>query len=176
MIQPTISSAAIVLVLCSPLGLSAGQAPKGEAPKETSHGSDAGLERSKELVRTYYQRVWNEGDLSALEGLFSPEYDREGLKDTISLFEWGFPDVSIRVVDLIAEGDRVVAFWVAEARHEGAIFGIEPTGAWVTVRGIEIFRVADGQIVEDWQVWDRFGLLEQLRRASAITSPEEVKP
>ena len=159
--RSSISTTLAVLWLCVPLGLSA------EEPSGSSRaGVEAELQRAKQLVQSYYQRVWNEGDLSAIDDIFASEYDREGLKDTVSLFQWGFPESSMKVVGLIGEGDRVVAHWVAEARHEGKIFGIEPTGAWVTVKGIEIFQIEDGRVVQDWQVWDRFGLLQQLQEAS----------
>jgi hypothetical protein len=40
--------------------------------------------------------------------------------------------------------------------------GIQPTGKQVTVSGLTISRREDGKIVEEFQNWDTFGMLQQL--------------
>ncbi|MCB0175245.1 MAG: ester cyclase, partial [Anaerolineae bacterium] len=60
------------------------------------------------------------------------------------------------------EGDKIVTRWTATATHTGDLFGMPPTNKDVTMMGITIFRVADGQIQELWDVWDQAGLMEQL--------------
>ena len=40
--------------------------------------------------------------------------------------------------------------------------GLPPTGARVTVRGMSLFRIADGRIVEHWAFADELGFLAQL--------------
>jgi len=158
------------LSLSCPFGLSAAEAH----PTPPCASANADVEQLKETVRSYYQRVWNDGDLSAIDELFGSDYDRESLKNTVSTFRWGFSDLTFKVVNLIGEGNLVAAYWTAEARHSGKIFGVEATGAWVSVTGIEIFRIEDGKIQRDWQVWDRFDLMKQLRDASARTPPLEA--
>jgi hypothetical protein len=39
---------------------------------------------------------------------------------------------------------------------------VQPTGKPTTTRGIYIFRVAGGKLVEAWDAWDELGLLEQI--------------
>jgi len=66
------------------------------------------------------------------------------------------------VRDQIAEGDRVATHWSGEGTHQGEFMGIVPTGKRVTVRGISLYRLADGKIVEGYDAWDKLELTEQL--------------
>jgi predicted ester cyclase len=47
--------------------------------------------------------------------------------------------------------------------------GIAPTGKHVTVTGVVISRFAGGKSVEDWELIDSLGMLQQL---GAIPAPE----
>jgi hypothetical protein len=61
-----------------------------------------------------------------------------------------FPDFHIAVDDLIAEDDRVSARITQQATHQGEFLGIPATGKQVTLRGIAIYRIEKGKIVEAW--------------------------
>ena len=66
------------------------------------------------------------------------------------------------VEDLIAESDRVVVRWTNVGTHVGDFAGIPATGRTFTIPGIDIYRVADGQLREHWHVIDQLGMLGQL--------------
>jgi steroid delta-isomerase-like uncharacterized protein len=72
------------------------------------------------------------------------------------------PDVQIRVLDLIAEGDKVVARIEATGTHLGEWQGIPPTGKRFTISGMTMRRIADGKIVERWDNLDWLGVMQQL--------------
>ena len=40
--------------------------------------------------------------------------------------------------------------------------GISATGNQIEVKGIEVFRIADGKIVELWASMDNLGMMQQL--------------
>jgi len=67
---------------------------------------------------------------------------------------------------LIAEGDLVVHRSRSRARHVGEVFGVPATGRVVTIDHVEMWRVADGRIVEHW---GGLGAGGQLHRA--LTTP-----
>ena len=46
--------------------------------------------------------------------------------------------------------------------HRGELLAVPPTGRQVTVPGIGIYHVVDGQVAEEWIVRDLLGLLQQL--------------
>jgi predicted ester cyclase len=73
-----------------------------------------------------------------------------------------FSDIQFTLEDLIAEGDKVGVGYTARSTHTGEFQGIPPTGKSVTITGIDIFRLADGKIVEMWVEFDQLGQLQQL--------------
>lgn len=87
---------------------------------------------------------------------------REHWKQLASGYFTAFPDFQIRLEDLIAEGDKVVARWAWHATHQGEFMGIPPTSKQVAVTGIGVYRIADGKIAEEWVQDDVLGLLQQL--------------
>ncbi len=71
-------------------------------------------------------------------------------KETFSEARAGFPDLSVTVEDVMAEGDRVTARVVMRGTHQGEFQGLAPTGKRVEVRAIDMFRISNGKIVEHW--------------------------
>ena len=71
-------------------------------------------------------------------------------KDTFKEAREGFPDLSITVEDLMAEGDRVAARVTMRGTHLGEFQGLAPTGKRVEVGAIDMFRISGGKIVEHW--------------------------
>jgi steroid delta-isomerase-like uncharacterized protein len=115
----------------------------------------------------------NANDYSKVEELLAPGYrahfpgapeaiDRDGHRGMVELFAAAFPDWEEQIQDVIAEGDRVVLRVTAGGTHEGAFQGIAPTGKQVTITGMGIVRIEDGQIAESWWEFDAIGLMQQL--------------
>jgi steroid delta-isomerase-like uncharacterized protein len=83
-------------------------------------------------------------------------------KETFSEAREGFPDLTISVEDVMAEGDRVTARVTMRGTHQGEFQGIAPTGKRVEVKAIDMFRIKDGKIVEHWgHADDPTGILRQ---------------
>jgi len=117
-------------------------------------------------VREFFDRIWNAGDDSAAETLFAPgfrhhdlvthaEADLAGFLESIRWIRSLFTALEFQVLDAVAQEGRVATRWRAEGQH-GA------TGRRVRIDGMSFDHVRDEQIVEDWTVWDRVGLREQL--------------
>jgi len=73
-----------------------------------------------------------------------------------------FPDAQATVEDLLADGDKVVGSVSIRATDQGAFRGIAPTGKPIAVMGINIFRVANGKLVEHWGLTDRLAVVQQV--------------
>src|SRR5215217_7997139 len=93
---------------------------------------------------------------------------RRGCKQEAASVRRGFPDLESTIEELIAERDKVVVHWRAQATHQGEYMGIPPTGNRVNFRGISIYRIEGGQIAESWGVSDDLGLMRQI---GAIPEP-----
>jgi steroid delta-isomerase-like uncharacterized protein len=131
-------------------------------------------EENKAISRRVVEEVFNKGRLAAADELVAPDFighdpalpqplrGPDGLRAQAEGYRSAFPDMRITIEDEIAEGDRVVTRWMARGTHEAELFGIPATGKQATVTGITIDRIVGGRIVETWNNWDTFGLLQQL--------------
>ena len=63
---------------------------------------------------------------------------------------------------LIAEGDLVVHRETVRLKPKDPLRGFPPTDKEAIVASIDIYRIVDGRIVEQWNHLDRFGLMYQL--------------
>jgi steroid delta-isomerase-like uncharacterized protein len=131
-------------------------------------------EANKAVVMRVVDEMWNRGDTAAVDELIAPGMVEHGVfgtgtggrddaRDTVARFRSAFPDLVLEAEALIAEGDRVVLHWVGRGTHEGEFMGVPPSGAAITARGLDIYRIADGQVVEHWGYPDALGLMGQLR-------------
>jgi steroid delta-isomerase-like uncharacterized protein len=73
-----------------------------------------------------------------------------------------FPDLRTAEADSVKEGDKVAFRWLLSGTHEGGFMGVAATRRRVEVTGVDIVRVADGEIVEHWGEFDAIGLLRQI--------------
>ena len=120
------------------------------------------VEENKDLVRREQGELWNHtGDLDAAAELFAPDRVEDAKQEAASV-RGGFPDLESTVEDLIAERDKVVAHWRAQATHRGEYLDIPPTGHRVNFTGISIYRIEGGKIAEWWGVSDLLGMMQQL--------------
>ncbi len=73
-----------------------------------------------------------------------------------------FPDLAVEVDTLVADNEQVAMAYRISGTHDGAFQGIAPTGKPVEIRGMQIAKFRDGQIVERWGSSDELGLMGQL--------------
>lgn len=74
-----------------------------------------------------------------------------------------FPDLQIKVLEVIAEGDLVFARCEATGTHKGEMNGIPPTGKTGTVAHWTVNRFNDeGKIVASWNLNDNLSMMQQL--------------
>lgn len=122
------------------------------------------------LVQQFFDEVVNQRNLAALGQFVSPNAINhsvpEGLPQEPSQFLGlhlgAFPDLTATVENLLVAGDKVIALVSYHGTHQGAFLGIPPTGKSITITGINIFRIDNGQVVEHWGLTDRITALRQL--------------
>jgi steroid delta-isomerase-like uncharacterized protein len=133
-------------------------------------------EENKELVRRWFEEVWNKGRADAIDELFDANGIAHGLSDDPAnpitgprdfkpfhtVFRDAFPNMIIVVEDMVAEGDKVAARCSVRARHEGEFLGREATKSPVDFSGITIVRIDKGKIVEAWNNFDFMTLHRQV--------------
>jgi steroid delta-isomerase-like uncharacterized protein len=133
---------------------------------------------NKLILRRFFEELFNQGDLAAADEIVSETYvnhnavpgeapGRAGLVQFIAYVHSAFRDLNFTVEDQVAGGDKVTTRWTATGIHQGEFAGIPATGKSVAITGINIHRVADGQIQEGWLNWDALGFLQQVGVAPA---------
>lgn len=143
------------------------------------------IEKNEALARRFHFDLFVGGDLAAADQICASDFvlhapglpsemqrGPEGVRRLAEAIRTGFGNaMQITHDDTIGEGDKVVIRWTASGMHQGDLFGVPPTGKSVQVTGIDIFRVAGGQLAELWQNWDQLGMLQQV---GAIPAPAET--
>jgi steroid delta-isomerase-like uncharacterized protein len=127
-----------------------------------------------EVVHRWASLV-NAGDIDAAVTCLAPDFagyftgmaeavrGPEGFKGMYTTFiQPSFPDQHITIEKELAAGDRVAVQVSWTATQQGPFLGIPPTGKAIVVAGTGMFRVADGQIAEEWMQEDFLGIYQQL--------------
>jgi steroid delta-isomerase-like uncharacterized protein len=83
----------------------------------------------------------------------------------IGMMREGFPDIQWTLEEMIAEGDMVAARFTMRGTHQGAFFGLPPTGKPIVVQAMNFYRLAGGQFVEERGQPDLLSLLQQIGAA-----------
>ena len=124
--------------------------------------SDVAVNDSPESKKAVFRRlveIYAVGDLSALDQLIAPNYighvaagdrDLEGFRESIKYFHnlFVYGEDSFEVNDQFVEGERVATRMTAHVK-------MRATGEPVTLIGINIARVVDGKLVEEWNTWEQ---------------------
>src|SRR5574341_722642 len=129
-------------------------------------------EQNKALVRRHEELI-SQQDLDVAFAELSPSFQDhaappgmprgiEAAKQLFAMVFNAFPDLHVTFEDLVAEGDRVVTRLTMHGTHRGMFMGVPPTGKHATWGIINIYRVADGKVVEHWSETDRMSLMQQL--------------
>jgi predicted ester cyclase len=130
---------------------------------------------NKDTIRRVREEALSTGRLELLDGFYAEGYryhggdtfgELEG-RDAFSMVAGGFRQVieglTERVVDQVAEGDRVATRLAGRGRAVGEVLGVQGDGREVTWTGMVLSRFdADGRIAEEWVEADAHGIVRQL--------------
>jgi predicted ester cyclase len=120
------------------------------------------VEANKVLVRRLVDEAVGRRNLDVLEELADGEF-AELARRWVRPFQSAFPDFEMEIVELVAEGDRVVAHFRCSGTHRGEWLGLPATGRrFENVDEIYIFRVQGGKLVSALGVEDNLSRLRQL--------------
>jgi predicted ester cyclase len=104
------------------------------------------LESNKDLVRRLVEVGVNQRDLGVLDEVATGEIAAAACR-WVGPFRESFPDFRMEIVDLIAEGEKVVAHFKCSGTHNGEWRGRPATGRrFEGVDEIYVFRIEDGKL------------------------------
>ena len=123
----------------------------------------------KALARRFYE-VMNHWDPAKLAAICSPDLrghagagaNLDELKGSIDSFLRAFPDLKADVRHLVCEEDTVSSWVSYQGTHQEEFAGVPGSDRPVKFAAWDLFRVADGKIVEITQYCDLFTILNQI--------------
>ncbi|WP_159072811.1 ester cyclase [Streptomyces glaucescens] len=124
---------------------------------------------NKALARYWFDEGWTRGNVGVADRVFAPGFlldgepvGPEGPRRSVRRRHAAFAGLTVEVGLQIAEGPWVATWFTTRATHVGEFAGIAPTGRTVTSEGVQLWRVEDGLVVEDRNVFDLWKVLSQL--------------
>jgi predicted ester cyclase len=127
-------------------------------------------ELNKAVIRRMVEEVMNAGRLDVLDELYVPSM-AAAARRWITPFREAFPDLTMTVVDLVAEDDKIAARFTCSATQQGEWQGQPATGRrFERVDEVYFFRLRDGRIVHAWGLEDNLDRMRQLGFLQGSTS------
>ncbi|SEQ83546.1 ester cyclase [Thalassovita taeanensis] len=128
---------------------------------------------NSDILREWYARVWEKGDLSAVDELFVPDATADGLVPEMEVGTEEFKILVATIQELITlprvsvektveQDNWVSGFMTMQAETQDKR---KP----VHVSGMVLCRIDDGKIVETYNAFDFVGFFEQLGLLPANT-------
>jgi predicted ester cyclase len=128
-------------------------------------------EDNKQLILEHSESFLQKRDAEAVRRQLAPDFrDHEmppgtpagpdGALQFRAILHTAFPDLRIKIEDIIAEGDRVAvrATWTGTHRGVFPMILVLVINREVTFTGMVFWRIKEGQIMERWGNIDRFGI------------------
>ena len=122
---------------------------------------------TESIPKAWFRRVWNEGEVAAIDELFAKGGKAYGIQGSVirgpeefrqfhAAFCAQFSDIHIEVMEEICDQAKV-------AVQCNAKMSFRATGRNVEFMGASFLRLHDGQIIEAWNIWDFLGCLESMQ-------------
>ena len=111
------------------------------------------------------------GDFDSLDQVVAADYvlhnpdevrGIDGLRAMVEGYRSALPDLRVSIDHQFADGDYVATRFTIRGTHDGELMGTPPTGRAVAFPGITVSRCRDGKLVEEWEMCDVLGLLQQV--------------
>lgn len=129
----------------------------------------------KTIAHEWFEEVWNRRNRATISRLYAANGTAHGLghggavirgpdefKPFYEAFLSAMPDIRVKVLDTVSDGDKLAARCLVTGTHTGNGLGFKATGKKVQFEGVCIMRVSGGQIVEAWNHFDFLGMYQQL--------------
>jgi steroid delta-isomerase-like uncharacterized protein len=149
------------------------------AQKEGDMTAENNLEENKRIVRAFIETAFNQHQTDRVGDHLTPDMKwhggtlgtvegRENFVGLVGAIVSALPDLRNVEQDIIAERDIVSVRAVVEGTHKGDLLGIPASGKHVRWDAVDVYRVADGKIAEEWAADD---LLAFVYGVGAYTPP-----
>lgn len=130
------------------------------------------LQAERNAVETLY-RAFSEKNPDLVDAVLAANWDDiplapgqgpgpEGIKPIIQGLCEAFPDVQVKIHDMLQLPGRIAVRAEISGTHQGEFFGIPATGKQVSFRLHEFHELDGERVTRTWHMEDWFGLFLQL--------------
>ena len=129
-------------------------------------------EQNKALFRQFIEGM-NAHDISVIDQVIDPSFINhdpmpgqddgiKGLKDMMGMFYSAFPDLTVSLEQIVAEGDLVVGRVITKGTQSGEFMGAPGSENKISLTEMHMIRISNGKAVEYWGVVDSMLMMQQL--------------
>jgi predicted ester cyclase len=125
------------------------------------------------LAARRYAAFWDTGEARYAEAALSGNFlDRtlppgrpqgfKGVLEASKNFRAAIPDLRAEIEELLVVEDRAVVRYVMTGHFTGRFKDLKGDGREISFRAVDIYRVQNGQISDNWHLEDNLALMQQL--------------
>lgn len=127
---------------------------------------------NEQIFRDLIEQGFSKGDVTVFDKHASESFAEhqhgmipqniEGVKKAIRYLHKAYPDFTLTIEDMAANGNIIWGRMTARGTQKGQFGPMPPTGKKIEITVIDVMRFEDGKLVEHWGVADRLAAMEQL--------------
>lgn len=128
---------------------------------------------NKELVKLYYDELWNKQNKEYIDILFDDNITfhgslnitvngKKGFEEYMNTILTGITNLFHSIVSLVEDGNQIAVRALYNGRHTGKLFEYEASNNKIQYNGASFFKFRDGKIVDIWVLGDLNTLTKQL--------------
>ena len=125
------------------------------------------------LAARRYAAFWNTGEAGYAEAALAQNFvDRtlpagrpQGIKGVLEAsknFRATIPDLRAEIEELLVVEDRAIVRYLFTGHFTGKFKDLKGDGREISFRAVDIYRVQNGQISDNWHLEDNLSLMQQL--------------
>lgn len=123
-------------------------------------------ESNKAVAMRFMNEVFNEGKIEVIDQLVDPAFVEhvplppgtpggiEGLKGYVTAWRQAFPDTTVKVEQIVADGDLIATRSIWKGTHKGEWMGVKPTNQMMEFEVYDVVRIKDGKATDHWGMDD----------------------
>jgi predicted ester cyclase len=131
-------------------------------------------EMNKGIVTRFNKEFIEGGNMSVLHEILAQDFINHTAPPGISkgpdgvayffnsMLKPAFPDLTVEIYDMLAEGDKVATRKAFHATHRGDFFGVPATNKKVTIDVMDIVYLREGKIIVHWGLVDIQSVMMQI--------------
>ncbi len=131
------------------------------------------VDQNKQIVIRFNNEFFEKGNTDIIKELFAENFvnhsappnsptDASPMVKFVMGLHHGFSDISVQILDIFGEGDKVCVRKTITATHTGEFMGKPATGKKIVINIFDIEVLKDGKITDRWNSSDFPQVLQSL--------------